>query len=128
MTPKTRIPEFLRGQSSVKIRNRQVGGKTVCSVRITDGLAGFYGGGAVEVNLPGFQQSRAAFQPGTVLEILDSDGDLVQRNHLLCEKCYDLTGEMVNQAPSDISGRIDAVFGCVNCGHRWEIKRLQENF
>jgi len=121
-----RIPGWVLGSLGVSVGIVELQGREVQAVDVRQGNAGFIGGGAVDLKIGRQKSSRVAFSSGSVLEIRTLDDELVERNHLMCPECVDLTGKMISFLPSkEIAGREDVVFQCErNPEHKWEIKHI----
>ncbi|MEK7078227.1 MAG: hypothetical protein AAB911_01525 [Patescibacteria group bacterium] len=60
----------------------------------------------------------SGFPPQAVLQISTLDGSRVEKNRLLCPKCFDTTGKIVNHR---IGPTCVAVIKCRRCGQEWEV-------
>lgn len=67
----------------------------------------------------------AGFDPQAVLQISTLDGARVERNRLLCEHCFETTGQVARyeiKPAGPEETQLATVFKCNNswCGHEWE--------
>ncbi len=126
LEPGTRVPVWIRNQTlNVRLGRKRLNGRTVRSLKISEGEASFFPGGGVDVKMPGSGEFWGAFQPMKVLEIRDLGGNVIKRNQYLCTECATLTGKMESHEPSTVvAGRVDAIFKCTRCGYQWELKMI----
>lgn len=72
----------------------------------------------VSIKFPDEQHAwGAGFDPLAVLQISTLDGTRVERNRLLCEKCFDTTGKI---AEHHIGPTCVAIIRCNKCNQEWE--------
>jgi len=123
--PRTRVPLWVRSQTlDVELGPRELKGRRVRSLKISEGEALFLPGGAVGVKMPGSDEFWVAFEPMKVLEIRDLNGKLIKRNHYLCTECATLTGKIESCKSSEVAGHDDANFKCTQCKLQWELRRI----
>ena len=88
LEPGTRVPVWIRNQTlNVRLGRKRLNGRTVRSLKISEGEASFFPGGGVDVKMPGSGEFWGAFQPMKVLEIRDLGGNVIKRNQYLCTEC-----------------------------------------
>ena len=123
--PKIRVPSWVRNQNlNVKIKKIQLNGRQVRSLEICNGEASFLPGGSVSVRMPGSDRFWVAFQPMTVIEIRDLEGNVIEHNRYSCQSCGRFTVQVDSSSKSSESaGRLDANFSCI-CGNQWELKGI----
>ena len=115
------IKKLERPNGLVKVELEEVneGRQNIRVLKIIGGEASFCypAKDDVTIKFPDEQHSwSSGFPPQAVLQISTLDGSRVEKNRLLCPKCFDTTGKIVNHR---IGPTCVAVIRC-KCGREWE--------
>ena len=121
MLPSWIVKKLERPDELVKVELEEVnGGRQKTRVlKIIGGEASFCypAKDDVTIKFPDEQHTwGSGFPPQAVLQISTLDGLRVEKNRLLCEKCFDTTGKIINHR---IGPTCVAVIRC-KCGCEWE--------
>ena len=118
-----KVPEWItKHEKYVGVSTRISKGRELPVLTVFNGAAGFIAGGQVDINFPGSKGFRVAFEPRKVLEIVDLATGGREKNRYLCENCYALTGEKIQDKPIYGTIRQETVFGCRGCDAKWSIE------
>lgn len=125
LEPRVRIPNWIRNQTlnvKVEVTRRYLRKRSTRVLAICGGEALFIPGGSVVVRMPGSDEYWVAFNPMTVLKILDFESRPIAQNYYLCTECATLTGKVENHRQSEMVGWADADFRCTRCSHQWKLR------
>lgn len=105
--------------------NANFGPGRIRILRILRGEARFGHRGIVSIKMPESDRWTEAFNCHSVLQIRDFRGRVLERNWLLCEKCFTTRGECTGMRLDSENPRLPVrLFQCTGptCGNRWEIR------
>lgn len=123
----TRIPKFIRCQdkhTSTNSTTRKGKPIKVLKIKGRNIEALITPGGGVAIKMPSSSGFYVVFPGMKFLRILDLGGKVLGVNYYLCEKCFELSGQVIDQLiiePGTLAG-ILTVVRCRNCSTTWEIR------